>query len=72
MLFSGTMVVAGAGRGVVTATGAATEIGVPLCMALTMLFTSLVMRNGVLMSILLGVVVYVFAHVVVKFFFSHH
>ena len=50
---------------------AATEIGVPFSLALTMFFTGLVTRSGVLMSILLAVVVYVFAHIVVKLFFSH-
>ncbi len=51
--------------------GAATEIGVPFSLALTMFFTGLAARSGVLMAILLGVVVYVFAHVIVKLFFSH-
>jgi hypothetical protein len=51
---------------------ASTEIGVPFSMALASFFTSLVMANGVLLSIVLGVAVYVFAHVVVKVFFSHH
>ncbi len=51
---------------------ASTEIGVPFSLALAMFFTSLVMANGVLLSIVLGVAVYVFAHVVVKVFFSHH
>jgi len=51
--------------------GAATEIGVPFSLGLTMMFTSLVMANGVLLSILLGVV-YVFSHLIVKMFFSHH
>ena len=51
---------------------ACTEIGVPLSMALTMFFTGLVMRSGVLTSLLLAVVVYVFAHLVVKLFFSSH
>jgi len=52
--------------------GAATEIGVPFSMALAMFFTGLVTRSGVLMSIILGVVVYVAAHIIVKAFFSHH
>ncbi|GJL93273.1 hypothetical protein [Hyphococcus sp.] len=52
--------------------GAATEIGVPFAMGLSMMFTSLVMANGVLLSILLGVAVYVFSHLIVKMFFSHH
>lgn len=51
--------------------GAATEIGVPASMGLATMFTSLVMANGVVMSILVGIAVYVFAHVVVKVFFSH-
>lgn len=50
---------------------ASTEIGVPFSLALTMFFTSLVLANGVLTSILLGVVVYVLSHLTVKLFFSH-
>lgn len=50
---------------------ASTEIGVPFSLALTMFFTSLVMANGVLVSILLGVIVYVLSHLTVKLFFSH-
>lgn len=52
--------------------GAATEIGVPLSMALAMFFTGLVTRSGFVMSVILAVAVYVFAHIVVKVFFSHH
>lgn len=52
--------------------GAATAVGVPFSMALTMFFTGLATRSGVLMSILLAVVVYIFAHIIVKLFFSHH
>ncbi|MEZ5891631.1 MAG: hypothetical protein R3C58_00570 [Parvularculaceae bacterium] len=52
--------------------GAATEIGVPFCMALAAFFTFLTMAKGVLTAMIVGVVVYVFAHVVVKVFFSHH
>lgn len=52
--------------------GAATEVGVPAALGLTMMFTSLVMANGVLLSILAGVVVYVLSHIIVKVFFSHH
>jgi hypothetical protein len=52
--------------------GAATEFGVPFGLGLTMMFTSFVMANGFFLSILLGVVVYVFSHLVVKMFFSHH
>jgi uncharacterized membrane protein YGL010W len=51
---------------------ASTEVGVPLAIALTLFFTSLVMANGVLLSMLLGVVVYVASHLIVKLFFSHH
>ena len=51
---------------------ASTEVGVPFSMALAMFFTSLVMRNGVILSIVLGVAVYVLAHIVVKLFFTHH
>lgn len=52
--------------------GAATEVGVPAALGLTMFFTSLVMANGFVLSILLGAAVYVFAHIIVKVFFSHH
>lgn len=52
--------------------GAATEIGVPLCLALAMFFTGLVTRAGFLMAVVMAVVVYIFAHIVVKLFFSHH
>ena len=55
-------------QGIMTASA---EIGVPLAMALTMFFTSLVMANGIFLSIFAGVFVYVFVHFVVKIFFSH-
>ncbi|MEX6634403.1 hypothetical protein [Hyphococcus lacteus] len=51
--------------------GAATEVGVPASLGLATMFTSLVMSNGLLISILAGVGVYIFSHVVVKLFFSH-
>ena len=51
--------------------GAATEIGVPFCMALAAFFTFLVMGKG-LLALLVAVAVYVFAHVIVKTFFAHH
>jgi len=51
--------------------GAATEVGVPASLGLAMMFTSLVMSAGLLISILAGVGVYIFSHVVVKLFFSH-
>ncbi len=50
---------------------AGSEIGVPFSLALTMFFTSLVMANGIWLSLLLGVITYVFVHFVVKAFFSH-
>lgn len=52
--------------------GAATEVGVPGALGLTMMFTSLVMANGVLLSILAGVAVYIISHIIVKVFFAHH
>ncbi|WP_428408844.1 hypothetical protein [Hyphococcus sp.] len=52
--------------------GAATAVGVPFSLALAMFFTGLVTRQGVLMAILLAVVVYIFSHIIVKVFFSHH
>ncbi|WP_411818477.1 hypothetical protein [Hyphococcus sp. DH-69] len=51
--------------------GAATEVGVPASLGLAMMFTSLVMANGLLISLLAGVGVYIFSHIVVKLFFSH-
>ena len=51
---------------------ASTEIGVPFCLAITMFFTGLVIRSGFLTSVLLAVAVYIFSHIVVKTFFSHH
>jgi hypothetical protein len=50
---------------------ASTEIGVPFAMALAVFFTSLVMANGIWLSLFAGVATYVFAHLVVKTFFSH-
>lgn len=50
---------------------AAAEIGVPFALALTMFFTSLVMANGIWLSLFAGVLVYVFVFFVVKMFFSH-
>ena len=50
---------------------AGSEIGVPFSLALTMFFTSLVMVNGIWLSLLLGVITYVFSYFVVKTFFSH-
>ncbi len=50
---------------------ASTEIGVPFAMALTVFFTSLVMANGIWLSLFASVATYVFAHLVVKNFFSH-
>jgi len=55
---------------IMTAT-ASTEIGVPFSMALAVFFTSLVMANGIWVSLFAGVATYVFAHLVVKIFFSH-
>lgn len=51
---------------------AATEIGVPFCLALAAFFTFLVMAKGVFAATIVGVVVYVFSHIIVKTFFSHH
>ena len=50
---------------------AGSEIGVPFTLALTMFFTNLVMANGIWLSLLLGVITYVFVFFVVKTFFSH-
>ena len=51
---------------------AATEVGVPASLGLTMMFTSLVMANGVIFSMLAGVAIYIFSHIIVKLFFSAH
>jgi len=50
---------------------ASAEIGVPFAMALAMFFTSLVMANGIWVSLFAGVAVYLFVFFVVKMFFSH-
>ena len=50
---------------------ASAEIGVPFALALTMFFTSLVMANGIWVSLFAGIVTYVFVFFVVKTFFSH-
>lgn len=50
---------------------ASAEIGVPFALALTMFFTSLVLANGVWLSLFAGVGVYIFVYFVVKTFFSH-
>lgn len=47
------------------------EFGVPFALALTMFFTSLVMANGIWVSLFAGVGVYVFVYLIVKLFFSH-
>lgn len=46
------------------------EFGVPFSLALTMFFTSLVMANGIWISLFAGIAVHVFVFLVVKFFFS--
>ncbi|MEO1251722.1 MAG: hypothetical protein AAFW81_05180 [Pseudomonadota bacterium] len=50
---------------------ASAEIGVPFALALTMFFTNLVMANGIPVSIIAGVAVYVAVYFIVKMFFSH-
>ena len=47
------------------------EIGVPFAIALTMFFTNLVMRNGILTAVVAAVVTYLLVFFVVKAFFSH-
>ena len=47
------------------------EFGVPFASALTVFFTSLVMANGIWVSLFAGVAVYVFVFLIVKLFFSH-
>lgn len=50
---------------------AGSEIGVPISLAATMFATSIVMANGMWLSLFLGVITYVFVYFVVKAFFSH-
>lgn len=50
---------------------AASEIGVPFSLGLTMFFTQLVLANGIWLALFAGVATYVFIHIVVKVFFSH-
>ena len=50
---------------------AGSEIGVPFALALTMFFTSLVLANGIWLTLFAAIVTYVFVFVVVKAFFSH-
>ena len=50
---------------------ASSEIGVPFALALAMFFTNLVLANGIWLSLLAGIVTYVFVYFVVKTFFSH-
>lgn len=47
------------------------EFGVPFALGLTMFFTSLVMANGFLPSLIYGGLVYVATFLIVKMFFSH-
>ncbi|MEQ1932243.1 MAG: hypothetical protein ABL957_17165 [Parvularculaceae bacterium] len=54
--------------GVMKATG---EVGVPFCLALGVFFTNLVMRNGVGIALVAGVITYLLVFFVVKTFFSH-
>ena len=51
--------------------GFACKVGVSLAMGLTMMCTSFVMANGVIVSVLAGIATYVFVNIVVKLFFSH-
>lgn len=48
-----------------------TRIGFPLAAALTVMFTSLVLANGILGSIIAAFVTFMFSFFVVKTFFSH-
>ncbi len=50
---------------------ASTEVGVPLCMALAMFFTQLVLANGIVVAFLSFFVVYGFSWWVVRTFFTH-
>ncbi|MHA7873170.1 MAG: hypothetical protein ACX939_12540 [Hyphococcus sp.] len=54
-----------------TIMGACTEIGVPAASGLTTFFTSWVMENGFLLSLVAGIAVYLFTFFIVKTFFSH-
>ncbi|NWG70202.1 MAG: hypothetical protein HXY23_01135 [Parvularculaceae bacterium] len=47
------------------------EVGVPFCMALAVFFTNLVIRNGVGVALVAGILTYLLVFFVVKTFFSH-
>lgn len=47
------------------------EFAVPFCLGLGAMFTNLVMRNGVGMALVVGVVTYLFAFFVIRTFFAH-
>jgi threonine/homoserine efflux transporter RhtA len=47
------------------------EIAVPFCLALCAMFTNLVMRNGLGVALVAGVITYLIAFFVVRTFFSH-
>lgn len=55
-------------NGIMKASG---EVGVPFSLGLAAFFTNLVMRNGVGMAFVAGVVTYLFTWWVVRTFFSH-
>lgn len=54
--------------GIMKATG---EVGVPFCLALGAFFTNLVMRNGIGIALVAGILTYLLVFFVVKTFFSH-
>jgi hypothetical protein len=54
--------------GIMKATG---EVAVPLCLGLGAFFTNLVMRNGIGVALVAGILTYLHVFFVVKTFFSH-
>ncbi|MEL6112646.1 MAG: hypothetical protein AAFR20_07565 [Pseudomonadota bacterium] len=48
-----------------------TKIGLPVTAGITVMFTSLVLANGIFISLIAGAVTYLFANIVVRAFFSH-
>lgn len=47
------------------------KIGIPVALGLTSMFTSLVLANGVIFSIVAGIVTVLAVFIIVKMFFSH-
>jgi hypothetical protein len=48
------------------------QVAAPLCLALGMFFTNLVMRNGLITAVVVSVITFFVAYFIVKTFFSSH